>query len=131
MVHPSRSIKDLVIMLVAALLSTIAVCTFSFTLRVTFAAVVASSSSLSTRLASLSATFLLCDLRTACCISARYCDNKCAACPTVSPLDKFWRYLATLNSVRDSIGAGIILVFLFSPLITVRFIGLLYVLALY
>ena len=52
--NPSRVNRVLVMMLVAAALSTMAVCIFPFTLRVTLAAVVVSSSSLPIKLASLS-----------------------------------------------------------------------------
>ena len=50
--------RALVIMLIAASLSTIAICTFPLTLRVTLAAVVVLSSSLSTKLASFSPSLL-------------------------------------------------------------------------
>src|ERR1044072_1486405 len=106
--NPRRSKRALVIILVAAPLSIMAVWGLCFILRKIFAAVVVSSSSLSTRFASASGLYDRC---TACWTPARYFGDRCAACPTVSPLDSPLRYSATLNSVRDSIGAGEILLF--------------------
>src|SRR5439155_14465898 len=105
--------KDLVIILVAAPLLIIAVYTFPFTLRFTLAAIVTSSSSLFTKLASFSVDVVLLE---AYCIPSLYCGNRWAACPTVSPLGKFWKYLVTLNSVKDSMGAEDIFDLLLGPL---------------
>src|SRR5436305_6307022 len=126
-VRPSRSNKDLVIILVAASLLTIAICTFPFTLRLTLTAIVASSSSLFTKLASFSVDVILLE---AYCIPPLYCGNRWAACPTVSPLGKFWRYSVTLNSVKDLMGAKNIFDLLLGPLMVVLLVGIL-VLALY
>src|SRR5215216_537328 len=100
---PSLSNNDLVIMLVAAPLSTIAVCAF-FPIRSVHLAAVVGSPSLSTKLASF-ASFSLEHL-TARTNPDQYFGIACAACPTESPHGKFCRYVDTLNSVSCSIGAG-------------------------
>jgi len=100
---PSLSNKALVIILVAAPLSTMAVWAFCPIRNVHLAAVVGSPS-LSARLASL-ASFSL-ERLTALTKPDRYFGIACAACPTESPHGKFCRYVETLNSVSCSIGAG-------------------------
>src|SRR5436305_14699629 len=87
--NPNLFNRVLVMMLVAAPLSTMAVWALPSILILTLAAVVVSSSSLPTKFASLSPGSLFWNLLPALWNPALYLGDKCAACPIVRPLGRF------------------------------------------